>query len=267
MPFLKKRGLFETGKILFLPVDSIHPNPGQPRTQFSPDGLDELATSIREHGILQPLSIRKSSTGYELVSGERRLRAAKLAGLAEVPCIVVDVDGEASSLLALVENLQRRDLDFVEESVALDRLICLYHLSQEETARRIGKSQSAVANKLRLLRLPPEALVLLRSNGLTERHARALLRLEDDEQRMTVLRYVIDNNLTVAKTEAYIDSFLAPPKPVKRKPTIIIKDVRFFLNTLTHGLSVMKSAGVCAEYGREDTEDAILVTIKIPKCG
>ncbi|NCB63352.1 MAG: ParB/RepB/Spo0J family partition protein [Clostridia bacterium] len=265
MPFLKKRGLFETGRVVYLPVDDIHPNPGQPRTHFAPDGLDELAASIREHGILQPLSIRKSSTGYELVSGERRLRAAKLAGLTDVPCIVVDVDGEASSLLALVENLQRRDLDFVEEAVALDRLICLYHLSQEEAARRIGKSQSAVANKLRLLRLPPEALILLRSNGLTERHARALLRLEDDEQRLDTLRYMIENNLTVAKTEAYIESLLAPPKPARRKPTIILKDVRFFLNTLTHGLSVMKSSGVQAEYAREDTDEAILVTIKIAR--
>lgn len=267
MQFLKKRGLFETGRVIYLSVSEILPNPGQPRTQFAPDGLEELASSIREHGILQPLSIRKASMGYELVSGERRLRAARLAGLEEVPCIVVDVDGQASSLLALVENLQRRDLDFVEEAVALDRLICLYHLSQEEAARRIGKSQSAVANKLRLLRLPPEILMLLRNTGLTERHARALLRLEDDDRRLAALHYVIENSLTVAKTEAYIDTLLAPPKPPKRRPTIILKDVRFFLNTLTHGLSVMKSAGVPAEYAREDTDDAIFVTIKIPRCG
>lgn len=266
MQLLKKRGLFETGKVVYLSVDALRPNPGQPRTLFSADGLEELAASILEHGILQPLSVRRSSVGYELVSGERRLRAARLAGLEQVPCIVVDVDGEASSLLALVENLQRRDLDFVEEAVALDRLICLYHLSQEETARRIGKSQSAVANKLRLLRLAPEVLNLLRQNGLTERHARALLRLDDDVQRLSALRYMIDHNLTVAKTEAYIETLLAPPKPIRRKPTLRIKDVRFFLNTITHGLSIMKNAGVQAECGREETDEAILLTIRIPKC-
>ena len=267
MGFLRKKGLFETGKVLFLPVDDIRPNPGQPRTHFSPQGLEELADSIREYGILQPLSVRRSSTGYELVAGERRLRASRLVGLTQVPCILVDVDGQSSSLLALVENLQRRDLDFLEEAVALDRLISLYHLSQEEAARRIGKSQSAVANKLRLLRLSPELLAELQAAGLTERHARALLRLEDEDQRLQVLRHMIDHRLTVAKTEAYIDALLAPPPPPKRKPTILIKDVRFFLNTIYRGLSLMQTAGVQAQCGQEETEDSILLTIRIPKCG
>ena len=200
-----------------------------------------------------------------MVSGERRLRAAKLAGLREVPCIAVDVDDTASSLLALVENLQRRDLDFLEEAFALDKLIRTYHLSQEEAARRIGKSQSAVANKLRLLKLPPEALYLLRESGLTERHARALLRLEGDEARLSALRHVAANHLTVAKTEAYVESLLSP-KPQKRKPTYLIKDVRFFLNTVTRGLSLMKGAGIDAQCGRQETADAILLTIRIPKC-
>ena len=183
MPLLRRKGLYETGRVIYLHPDVLHPNPNQPRKRFSPDGLEELAASIREHGVLQPLTVRKVDGSFELVSGERRLRAARMAGLSEVPCIVIDVDGVCSSLLALVENLQRRDLDFLEEAMALDRLIHTYDLSQEEAARRIGKSQSAVANKLRLLKLSPRLLDRLRQNGLTERHARALLRLETEEQQ------------------------------------------------------------------------------------
>lgn len=151
----RKKGLFESTRVLFLPADAIAPNPNQPRKAFAQDGLEELAASIRLYGILQPLSVRKVESGYELVSGERRLRASQMAGLTQVPCILVNVDDEASSLLALIENLQRRDLDFVEEAAALAKLIRTFHLSQEEAAQKIGKSQSAVANKLRLLRLPP----------------------------------------------------------------------------------------------------------------
>ena len=265
MPLLRRKGLYETGRVIYLHPDVLHPNPNQPRKRFSPDGLEELAASIREHGVLQPLTVRKVDGSFELVSGERRLRAARMAGLSEVPCIVIDVDGVCSSLLALVENLQRRDLDFLEEAMALDRLIHTYDLSQEEAARRIGKSQSAVANKLRLLKLSPRLLDRLRQNGLTERHARALLRLETEEQQWEVLEYVIDHHLTVAKTEAYIEARLTPPPPRKKKPTFILKDVRLFLNTVTKGLSMMKDAGVNAEYGRQETEDAILLTIKIPK--
>ena len=157
MPLLRRKGLYETGRVIYLHPDVLHPNPNQPRKRFSPDGLEELAASIREHGVLQPLTVRKVDGSFELVSGERRLRAARMAGLSEVPCIVIDVDGVCSSLLALVENLQRRDLDFLEEAMALDRLIHTYDLSQEEAARRIGKSQSAVANKLRLLKLSSPA--------------------------------------------------------------------------------------------------------------
>ena len=150
MSLLRRKGLFESTKVLFLPIAAISPNPDQPRTCFSREGLEELAASIQELGVLQPLSVRRSKNGgYELISGERRLRASRMAGLTEVPCILVSVDSQGSSLLALVENLQRRDLNFVEEATALAKLIETYHLSQEEAARRIGKSQSAVANKLR----------------------------------------------------------------------------------------------------------------------
>lgn len=263
MPFLRKKGLFESNKVLFLPVACLSPNPNQPRKRFSRAGLEELAASIAQHGILQPLSVRRNGTGYELVSGERRLRAAYLAGLTEVPCIVVAVDEAQSSLLALIENVQRRDLDFVEEAQALQALLEATGLSQEAVAHQIGKSQSAVANKLRLLKLTPETLRLLRDNGLTERHARALLRLELPLQQENAARHIIAQGLTVAKTEEYVQSLLTPA-PKRTKPTFIIKDVRLFLNTVTRGLSMMKNAGVPADCHRQDTDDAILLTIRIP---
>ena len=265
MALIHKKGFFESSRVLYLPIDAIAPNPDQPRQTFSQEGLEELADSIRVHGILQPLSVRRKEGGYELISGERRLRAARLAGQSEVPCILVSVSDETSSLLALVENLQRRDLDFVEEAAALAKLIRTYHLSQEEAARKIGKSQSAVANKLRLLRLPPDVLALLREHGLTERHARALLRLEDPEAQRGAARYLADHGLTVAKAEQYVASLLSPAPGARRRPTYLIKDVRFFLNTIARGVSLMKSAGVAADCDRRETSDSILLTIRIPK--
>ena len=265
MALLRKKGLFESSRVIFLPVGSISPNPNQPRTHFSQEGLEELSASIRACGILQPLSVRRAAGGYELVSGERRLRASRLAGLSEVPCILVNVDDENSSLLALVENLQRRDLDFVEEASALARLIQAYGLSQEEAARRVGKSQSAVANKLRLLRLPADVLDLLREHGCTERHARALLRLEDPELQRRAARHVAEGGLTVALTEKYVEELLNPPPPAVRKPTYVIKDVRLFLNTVTRGLALMRGAGVEAACDRSETAEDILLTIRIPK--
>ena len=266
MAIIHKKGFFESSRVLFLPTDAIAPNPDQPRSHFSQEGLEELAASIRVHGILQPLSVRRKEGGYVLVSGERRLRAARMAGQHEVPCILVNVSDETSSLLALVENLQRRDLDFVEEAAALARLIQTYHLSQEEAAQKIGKSQSAVANKLRLLRLPPDVLTLLRERGMTERHARALLRLEDPQAQRSAARYMVEHTLTVAKSEAYIEQLLQGGIPrAKGRSTFILKDVRLFLNTITRGLSMMKHAGVDANCQRQETSDSILLTIRIPK--
>lgn len=262
MPLLGKKD--RSDRILYLSPDAIRPNPDQPRRFFDPDGLEELANSIRALGILQPLTVRQTSDGWELVAGERRLRAASLAGLDRVPCIPLQTDSQNSSLLALVENLQRRDLDFLEEALALDKLLRTYCLSQDEVARRIGKSQSAVANKLRLLRLPPKVLSRLREGGLTERHARALLRLENDHRLEQATEYLITHRLTVAQTDQYVEELLSPKKP-KPKRTYIIKDVRLFLNSVTRGLSMMRSAGVDAGFQRQDTEDAICLIIRIPK--
>lgn len=263
---LSKKGLFETGRVLFLAVDAIQPNPDQPRSAFDQPDLEELANSIRELGVLQPLTVRRREGHWELVAGERRLRAARLAGLTEVPCLSIQADSQSSSLLALVENLQRRDLDFWEEALALRRLIDTYHISQEEAAQRIGKSQSAVANKLRLLKLSPETLTILRDGGATERHARALLRLEAAEQQLAAARQVVAQKLTVSQTEALAEAILEEqPAPARKKPTFIVKDVRLFLNTITRSLDLMRSAGVDAQCDREDSEEEILLTIHIPR--
>ena len=270
MPVLYKRGLLESTRVTMISPDYISPNPDQPRRYFDPDGMAELADSIRVHGILQPLTVRRKGGGrYELIAGERRLRAAMICGLTEVPCLVMDVDRENSCLLSLIENLQRRDLDFWEEAKALERLIQVYGLSQEEAAAKVGKSQSAVANKLRLLRLPPDVLEALRQNGLTERHGRALLRLPDGDRQRAALLYIIDNGLTVAATDAYIDALLQEPEPEAPKPgsrrTFVLKDVRVFLNTLSRSIDLMKQGGIDAGVQREETEDRLILTISIPK--
>ncbi|MCD8047930.1 MAG: ParB/RepB/Spo0J family partition protein [Clostridiales bacterium] len=288
MALTRKRGPFDSSRILYLPVWEIHPNPNQPRTIFSVKGLEELSVSIQEHGILQPLTVRRlEDRSYELVSGERRLRAARMANLDTVPCILLRADDMESSLLALIENLQRRDLDFVDEALALEQLISTYHLSQEEAARKIGKSQSAVANKLRLLRLSVPVLEALRRNGLTERHGRALLRLPQELQG-PVLEAVIDQKLTVSKTEELVERLLQPPRPDlepsppvqepeppdappekrparRRKPVLLVRDIRLFLNTIDHSMDVMRRSGISASCGREESDDAITLTIVIPK--
>ncbi len=251
--------------VVQLPVGEIEPNPNQPRRDFDAEALSELAASIAEYGVLSPLSVRLRYGRYELVAGERRLRAARQAGLKKVPCVILDVDAAESGLIALVENLQRENLSFLEEARGIANLIRLYGLTQADCARRLGKSQSAVANKLRLLSLPGDLLDALCSAGLTERHARALLRLPDDAARRAALEHIAGRGLNVAQTEAYIDSLLAPAAPEGPRRSFILKDVRVFLNSLNRGLEVMKRGGIAAGMTREETDDALIVTISIPK--
>lgn len=273
MQALKSQTALRRGGIVYLRTDELTPNPVQPRKRFDDESLEELSGSIKSYGILNPLTVRLRCGKYELVAGERRLRAAKLAGLEEVPCILIDVNMEDASLIALVENLQRRDLDFIEEALGISQLIRMFGMSQEEAARRIGKSQSAVANKLRLLKLPSDVLESLRQNGLTERHGRALLRLPNSVAQRAALEYIVDNGLTVAATDAYIDALLSAPeeaeqkdeeKPEKRR-TFVLKDVRVFLNTLSRSIDLMKQGGIDAGIQREETDDSLILTISIPK--
>ncbi len=251
-------------------VSDIVRNPNQPRKYFDPEAIAQLAESIRQYGVLNPLTVRRApGGGYELVAGERRLRAARVAGLNDVPCLVIAADNEDSSAIALVENLQRRDLDFFEEAEGFKRLIDQYGLTQEEAARKVGKTQSAVANKLRLLRLSTQNMELIRSANLTERHARCLLRLEDENDRINATKYIIEHDLNVSRSEQYIDALLkekdAPSTVVgERKVVRLIKDVRFFLNTLNRAVGVMVDAGIGATVDQTEDDDCLTLTISIP---
>ena len=263
----KKRELFQSRRIHQLPIDKIVPNPRQPRRHFDEQALRELAESIRQHGVLQPLSVQRTAGGYVLVAGERRLRAAGMAGLTHVPCLLVRASDEDSAVLALIENLQRCDLHYLEEAQAIARLIAQYGLSQEEAARRLGRSQSAVANKLRLLRLSEGCAALLRQYGLTERHARAVLRLEGEERQLAALRKMGEAGMNVAAAEAYVEELLheAQRQEPPRRPIYVIKDVRLFLNSLRRGMDTIRRAGVDAQYDKEESEEGITITIRIPK--
>ena len=254
------KGMWTGRRVLYLSVDAIRANPDQPRKYFEPEALRELAESIGRYGILQPLTVRRGEDGYELIAGERRLRA---------PCLAVRSDEEESALLSLIENLQRQDLHYMEEAAAIAKLIAVYGLSQEQAAERLGKSQSAVANKLRLLRLSPACVTLLREGGLSERHARALLRLSDENERLAALRVIVERGCNVAQAEAYIESVLqrAAVTPPRRRPTFIVKDVRLFLNTIRRSMGIMQRAGVDAACEREDTDEEIRLTIRIPRTG
>ena len=256
---------YASKKILYIPIQQIAPTPRQPRQVFSPEELEALSQSIRLHGILQPLTVRRGKQSYVLVAGERRLRAAGLAGLSRVPCLLVEGTGADSAVLALVENLQRSDLHYLEEAQAIARLITDYHMSQEEAAAKLGRSQPAVANKLRLLRLSVPCQDLLRQYGLTERHARALLRLEREEDRLAVLRKAGEEKLTVAQTEACIEERLhqIQTTPPQGRRTFILKDVRLFLNSLDRSVSLMREAGVDAELRREENDQGLVVTVSI----
>lgn len=260
--------------VSYVPVEEIIPGPLQPRQHFSREGLEELRDSIAQHGVLQPLTVRQKGERFELVAGERRLRAAKMAGLYEVPCIVMDVDMEKSGIIALIENIQRRDLDFIEEAEGIYQLIRLFGLSQEQIARRIGKSQSAVANKLRLLRLPRDVLERLREENLSERHARVLLRLDSPEQQRQALDFIVDQRMNVAAAEEYVEKLCnpaaaapEPPAPAaeKRRGVFVMKDLRLFMNSLDRSIDLMRSGGIDADVSREETERELILTVRIPK--
>ena len=256
----KLRTYMETGRVMFLPARSIRPNPAQPRKIFREDAMSELADSIRQHGILQPLSVRRTGSGYELIAGERRLRAAQIAGLSEIPCIVMTMDDRESGLAAMVENLQRQDLDFVEEARGISRLMGEWSMSQEQTARMLGKSQSAIANKLRLLRHSDAVLTALRENGLTERHGRALLKLSDEEEKLAAIDEIVRQNMSVARCEKYIQDLLEGRQKCPQRI-----NVGAFLNSLSQSLAKIQLSGISAVSERRETEDEIVLTITIPK--
>ena len=256
----KLKTYMETGRVVFLPPRSIRPNPAQPRKIFREQALEELAESIRQHGVLQPLSVRRVGNAYELIAGERRLRAAKMAGLTEIPCIVMNMTDQESGMAAMVENLQRQDLDFVEEARGIAMLMENWSMSQEQAARLLGKSQSAIANKLRILRHSPPVLSALREGRLTERHARALLKLRSDPEKIMAISIIVKEGMSVARTERYIEQLLLRQETEPRAV-----NVGAFLSNLNQSLARIQRSGIGAISERRETEDEIVLTITIPK--
>lgn len=256
----KLKTYMETGRVIFLPARNIRPNPAQPRKVFAQERLEELAESIRQHGILQPLSVRRSGNSYELIAGERRLRAAQMAGLTELPCIIMQMDDQESGIAAMIENLQRQDLDFIEEARGVALMMEKYNMNQEQVAKLLGKSQSAVANKLRILRHSDAVLDALREGKLTERHGRALLKLNREEEKLNAIAEICRREMSVAATEKYIQSLLSTRESSAPSP-----NVSAFLNGLSQSLSRIQNAGIPAISERRETEDQIVLTITIPK--
>lgn len=299
-------------------VDDIIPNRSQPRSAFNQNAIARLADSIRRYGILQPLTVRKvmipltasvknapaatHNVIYELVAGERRLRAAKLAELREVPCIIINTDDATCAELAIIENLLRENLNMFEQAEAFARLINEFHLTQEEAARRVSMSQSAVANKLRILRLSPEEREKILSSGLTERHARALLKLENPTLRGEVLQHILDQKMNVSASETYIDQIVcelsryrykhpdnaheslktpqndenvsneALPREIQsvmtqRKARFkgSIKDMQLFYNSVRHAVNILETAGIVGSIQKDEGEDRVVLTITLSK--
>ena len=267
-----KPSLKTAGSIKLIPMNMIMPNPNQPRRHFDHNALAGLADSIGQNGIMQPVTVRPLENGqYELIAGERRLRAARMAGLSAVPCIEHKVDSRASAVLALLENLQREDLNIFEEAEGIARLIGEWGITQQEAARRLGRAQSTLGNKLRLLQLDIRQRRVILEHGLTERHARALLRLALPEERDRVLQKIVECDFTVQDTEEYIDGMLESAQlqfePQRQKPRRVglVRDVRLFVNTINRAVDVMRSQGLNARSSQKETEDYIEYLVVIPK--
>lgn len=255
-------------KLIHLPIGIIHPSSSQPRTHFDENELAGLSESIRRNGLLQPITVRKRADGcYELIAGERRLRAARLAGLGEVPCLLMKADNRRAAILGLVENVQRADLDPFEEAEAIQKLMNEWGATQLEVAQRLGKAQSTVANKLRLLRLTPDQRARILAARLTERHARALLHLETESERDDALNTMIAEQMTAPDAERYVAERLNPEKEesaqVLRVP--LIRDVRIFINTLSKAVESIRKSGLDAKSAETETEEYIQYTVFIPK--
>lgn len=253
-------------KVVEIEIKDIRPNPHQPRTDFSDNEIIALAESISQNGILQPLSVRRVGEKFELIAGERRLRAAKICGFTVVPCIVHEISERHSAILALVENIQRQDLSFFEEAAAIEKLINYYGMTQEDAALKLGKAQSTIANKLRLLRLTQQERDLIVKFNLTERHARALLRLGNSEDRLNILEKVIKNNMNVEKTERLIEDYIGSQreKASYKKRSKVFQNVKMFVNTINKAVETMQAAGISADSKKIQNEDYIEYRVRIP---
>ena len=255
--------------VISVPVSSIEPNPAQPRVFFDDYALTQLAVSIQQNGIMQPLIVRKTERGYQLIAGERRLRAAKLVNLDYVPCIVSEKEDRESAVMAILENIQRADLNYLEEAAAIRGLIEHYGLTQEEAAQRLGIAQSTVANKLRLLRLSNSEKEAVLKYGLNERQARAILRIPEG-RREQAAREIFTRQLNTMQTDRYIDEFIMQiEEEQKPKPKIITRTnpmntLGLYLNSFKKTVDLMKTAGIPCDFSKKKTEEFVEYTVKIP---
>lgn len=251
-----------------LSVDEIMPNPYQPRRHFDVSALEELAASIKQVGVITPISVRRAACGYELICGERRLRAAKLAGLERIPAVIMNLTDKESAVVAITENLQRRDLSFFEEAESMQNLIEFHSMTQEQVAEQLGKSQAAVANKLRLLRLPESVKRVVSEGKLCERHARALLRLPNEELQLAAARRAAEAQMNVSATEKMIQKMLEdePKKTMlRREAASSEKSLRLFKNTVNKTLEMLKKSGIMPSISQNESEDCIEYVIRLAK--
>ena len=256
------------GQIILVPQEEIYPNPNQPRKRFDFDELEGLAQSIRQNGIIQPIAVRVNGKGeYELISGERRLRASRLVGITQIPCIIMDATDEKSALFALLENIQRSDLGFFEEAQAIEKLIIEFGMSRDEVCKKLGKAPPTVSNKLRLLRLPEEIRLKIIQENLSERHARALLKLTTVSQMERALSIIAEKRLNVAESERLISQIMTNDSRRRQPPVKLFKDVRIFVNTLNHAVDTMRKAGIEADSAKSETDEYIEYIVRIPKTG
>lgn len=254
-------------RVVMISLGAIVPNRSQPRRYFDEGELHQLSQSIKENGIIQPVCVRKTGVTYEIISGERRCRAAKLADMSEVPCIVMDVDEERSAVLAIIENIQRSNLSFFEEAIAINELINVYGLTQQEAARRLGKAQSTIANKLRLLRFTDAERTILASNNISERQARAIIRIDDPQKRINILHIVVKRKMNLEQTEEYVALQLAGKTTEARTARSSIFNIplpRVYINSINKIVGRMKSANIRCETMLEKTDKYFEYTIRIP---
>jgi ParB family chromosome partitioning protein len=259
---------YHPSEVIDLQVDDIQPNRFQPRTIFNEEKIEELAQTIHTHGMIQPIVVRKlGEGGFEIIAGERRWRAVQLLEWDEIPAIIRDMSDTETASVALIENLQREELTVIEEAKAYKQLLDMHSLTQEALAQRLGKNQSTIANKLRLLNLPEAVQEALLQKLITERHARALIKLKDEKKQLEILEQIVENELNVKQTEEKIAS-LSIKEPKKRKrPQLkgINKDIRIAMNTIRQSLSMVSDTGLKVESDEEELDDYYQITIKIPK--
>jgi ParB family chromosome partitioning protein len=256
----------QVNKVIEIDIGKIIPNRHQPRSEFDSSDISSLAESISQNGILQPLTVRRCSDKYELIAGERRLRAAKQCGYEVVPCIILDISDRNSAILALVENIQREDLSFFDEAIAIEKLITYYGMTQEDAAAKLGKAQSTIANKLRILRLTLDERCMIVKYNLTERHARALLKLASPVERLNVLERVVKNNLNVERTERLVEEYIGSQRQKEsyKQRSKVFQNVKLFVNTINRAVETMQAAGISADSKKIQNEDYIEYRVRIP---